>query len=191
MNQSLTKRKPFIDEYLQSVSWRDMVAKLGDRRPLIFIFINKTNQVVEIQLKEESDLAYVERTKQVDNIAMAVKKVAESTAAKSAPRLVSPPMPPAPPVVESPKEEAPSTPVVSAEEQILKEALSAVAAQEGTEQQVVVGRWVEFIDGSDLLQGKIVEISADESKFTLAVRGVDDVMVVDALQLQNLIPDPL
>lgn len=177
----LTKRRPFLDEYFRSVSWLELLKTLGERRPLIFIITNPKNQVREVVVKEESDLAYAERIKNMKPTDILNEKVVTFIAKENERETI---------VVEAEtrpekKEVAQETPA----EKIVKEAVSEVAKQQGNEGEVTVGRWVEFeAPNGNIEQAHVSFITPDEQSFLLVRRDGSSVLV-KAEKLLSLIPE--
>lgn len=179
MSKPLTKRYPYLDEYFTTVAWKDLLKKLGERRPLIFIMVNNLNRVTEVLVKEESEMEFVERLGRFKH----TDRLTQRLSTKLTPPLLKAK------VKVAPKEADPkpvAAPVV--EDEILKEAISTVAVQRGNEGEAVPGRWVEFLAGKEVKQGKIVEVSDDELFFTISTRD-GQTLQVDADALQSLIPE--
>lgn len=187
LSTSLTRRKPFLDEYLSSVSWKDLLKKFAEQRPLIFILMKGTS-VDEVAILEASELLHIDKLGKVDAREMLTQKVVNGLSNKPVEEIEAimqdelPPDEPEPPVIIPTK--APTSSV-----EIVKEAISEVAKTQGNEGEVSVGRWVEFTaPDNSMKQGRVTFITPDESSFLLTTKDGQSILV-KAEKLISLIPE--
>lgn len=173
--------RPHLDDYLQSVTFKEFITAMGENRPIIMIFTNTTGNVKSVVYKEVMPGKF-NTPKPMDTIGMQARTVIENLMNKERADVAEK-------SILSDTEEVFSQSEVAHQETMADlNAGAGIQSPPEDDGNVHVGTWVEFEDSDGRsAQGRIELIAPDESTFSIRRR--DGVfLVVQAERLRAIVP---